>query len=101
MSIDTATRLTPEDLLSLPDGKDYELVDGQLVERSMSEDSSWIAAEISYLLRSALDQATRESRSGWIFGADQMYRCFPDDGDRVRKADVSLILASKLPQGPR
>ena len=36
MSIVVATgahRYTPEDLLAMPDGKSYELVDGRLVER--------------------------------------------------------------------
>jgi hypothetical protein len=28
-------RYTPEDLLRMPDGVNYELVDGQLVERTM------------------------------------------------------------------
>ena len=33
-------RYTPEDLLSMPDGKSYELVDGRLVERRMGAESS-------------------------------------------------------------
>ena len=33
MTIATKTRYTPEDLLNMPDGKSYELVNGQLVER--------------------------------------------------------------------
>jgi Uma2 family endonuclease len=33
MSTATVTRYTPEDLLAMPDGKSYELVRGELVER--------------------------------------------------------------------
>ncbi len=31
------SRYTPEDLLKMPDGDMYELVDGQLVEHTMSK----------------------------------------------------------------
>jgi hypothetical protein len=40
------TQYTPEDLLALPDSKDYELVDGRLVERNMGALSSWIGGRI-------------------------------------------------------
>ncbi len=40
------TEYTPEDLLALPDEKSYELVDGQLVERKMGAESSWIGARL-------------------------------------------------------
>ncbi len=42
MSTATATRYTPQDLLALPDGKRYELVDGRLVERKTGAESSWV-----------------------------------------------------------
>ena len=32
---ESKTRYTPEDLLAMPDGENYELVDGRLVERNM------------------------------------------------------------------
>ena len=35
-TITTPTRYTPQDLLTMPDGERYELVDGNLVERIMS-----------------------------------------------------------------
>ena len=35
-TITTTTRYTPEDLLRMPDGKRYELVDGNLVETNVS-----------------------------------------------------------------
>ena len=38
-SVATQTQYTPEDLLAMPDGKSYELVGGQLVERKMGAES--------------------------------------------------------------
>ena len=39
-------RYTPEDLLAIPDGKSYELVGGQLVERKIGAESSWGGASV-------------------------------------------------------
>ena len=46
-AIETKTQYTPDDLLAMPDGKSFELVGGQLVERRMGMESSWVAT--SYL----------------------------------------------------
>ena len=57
-AVATQTRYTPEDLLAMPDGKNYELVDGQLVERKMGVESSWVAGRVTFpdrpLLRGTL-----------------------------------------------
>ncbi len=41
-----ARRCTPEDLLAMPDGKRYELVNGRLVERNMGAESSQIGTRL-------------------------------------------------------
>ena len=64
---------TPEDLLSMPDGKNYELVDGHLVERNMSQLSSWVGGQ-AYLDSSIFAEDNR--RLG--MAADLGYECFPD-----------------------
>ncbi len=46
-SVATQTQYTPEDLLAMPDGKSYELVGGQLVERKMGMESSWVAYAVT------------------------------------------------------
>lgn len=92
-TIPTAAAITPEDLLALPDGVRFELVDGRLVERHMGMESSWIAARIIALLSGF----TAGRRLGLLFGADAGYQCFPDDPSRVRKPDVSFIRAGRLP----
>ena len=43
---DASLEYSPEDLLSLPDGKNYELVDGRLVERNMGIESSWVGSQL-------------------------------------------------------
>src|SRR5262249_52808621 len=49
------TRYTPEDLLRMPDGDRYELIDGQLVEINVSTWSSYIAGRIERLLGAACE----------------------------------------------
>lgn len=95
MSVVTEKTYTPEDLLSMPDRKNYELVDGQLVERTMSVLSSWVGTRMSHVLEGFLD----DHPMGFVWGADLGYQCFPDDPKKVRKPDVSFIRAERLPEG--
>ena len=85
-------RYTPEDLLTMPDGKLYELVDGRLVERKMSIWSSYVAGVIFDLLNSFC----RENRLGWVFPEGTSFQCFPALPGRVRKPDVSFIRFQRL-----
>lgn len=85
-------RYTPDDLLAMPDGESYELVDGQLVEREMGFKSSRIGNRINVLLTNYCDQ----HHLGWVLGPDAGYRCFSDDGDKVRKPDVSFVDGRRL-----
>lgn len=95
MSIAEKTLHTPDDLLTMSDGDRYELVNGELVETSVSEESNLIAGWITHLLNlRALPQ-----RLGLVI-PEQTYRCFPNDPNRVRRPDVSFVLAEKRPNGP-
>lgn len=87
------TAYTPDDLLAMPDGKDYELVDGRLVERNVSALSSWIGGELLFRLRSFL----QDRPVGLTFGADNGYQCFPGGSVKVCKPDVSFIKLGRLP----
>ncbi len=80
-------RYTPDDLLKMPDGDRFELVDGQLVETTMSAKGSRTAARISAALVSFVDA----SQLGTVQDSETTYRCYSDDPDRVRKPDVSFI----------
>lgn len=96
MNVVAEKTYTPEDLLSMPDRKNYELVDGQLVERNMSVLSSWVGGQLYYELNAFL----RQNPTGWAWPADLGYVCFPDAPKKVRKPDVSFIRAERLPEGP-
>lgn len=87
---------TPEDLDRMPDGDRYELVDGVLKERPVSQLSAWVASEIGAILRNHC----RSTKQGWVFTSDASYQCFPDRPRSLRKPDVSVVLRNRLPQGP-
>jgi len=89
------TRFTPSDVLDLESEGLYELVDGKLVEKQMSSLASKTAGNITAELYNFL----KKSQGGDVF-PEQTYQCFPDDRDLVRRPDVSVIVASRLPQVP-
>jgi Uma2 family endonuclease len=93
MSTTLSANYTAEDLLTMPDGDLYELVDGQLVERELGTLSSWVACQIIGLLFAYIKQ----TRSGWVLSADASYQCFPNRPNKVRKPDVSFIRSGRLP----
>jgi Uma2 family endonuclease len=86
------TVYVPEDLLTMPDGDRYELAAGNLVERRMSWWSTYIAGVIFRLL----SNYCLEKRIGWAAPEGASYQCFPDDRQKVRRADVSFIRLDRL-----
>ncbi len=86
-------RYTPEDLLALDADRVYELVDGALVEKPMGAFSSWVAGLILHMLAAA----AQDKGLGWVLPPDTGYQCFPDEPQKVRKPDVSLIRRGRLP----
>jgi Uma2 family endonuclease len=87
---------TPDDLLAMPDRKKYELVDGQLVERHMSQLSNWVAGRLHRFVDIFVD----EHRLGWTWASAQGYVCFPDFPRKLRFPDVSYVSKKRLPEGP-
>jgi Uma2 family endonuclease len=94
-AVDAKTHYTPEDLLAMPDGKNYELVGGRLVERNMGIESSWVGSR----LLARLDRFCEEHEIGWALQADSGYQCFPHDPGLVRKPDVSVVRYGRFPGG--
>src|SRR5438132_6437791 len=84
---------TPEDLLTMSDGKSYELDNGKLVLRPMGTESSWVGLKLSH----RMDSFCELHNSGHILPSDASYQCFPDAPTRVRKPDVSFIKRGRLP----
>jgi Uma2 family endonuclease len=91
-TVTTTPRHTPEDLLKMPDGDRYELVDGNLVERDMSFWSSYVGG----VLYGLLWLHSREKKLGWVAPEGTSYQCFADAPNRVRRADVSFLRADRL-----
>lgn len=88
-----AVSYTPEDLLRMPDGKGYELVNGSLVELIVGGLLSLVGGTAYFLIRTYVDA----HGLGWVWPADNGYQCFPDAPNMVRRPDVSFIRKGRLP----
>ena len=85
--------VTPENLLAMPDGDHYELVDGILVERTMS----LLAGRVETTLARILDFYCGQNNLGWVVSPSCGYRCFAWKPRQVRRPDVSFISRDRLP----
>ena len=99
MSTATKPTLTADDLLKMPEGDRYELVDGHLVERGMGSQSSYIGGRLFLFI----GKFCEEHPQGWVFPPDCGYQCYNEDPNRVRKPDASFIRFGRLPgeQAPK
>ncbi len=93
MSTTMTPRYSAADLLQMPDGDHYELVDGELVETDMGGKSSWVGLEVAARLR----EFARKRRGSFVFPEGAGYRCFPDNPEKVRRPDASFIDTGRLP----
>jgi Uma2 family endonuclease len=87
MSTTAQKKTTPADLLAMPDSHQFELVDGELVERNVSVLSSLVASIILRLL----GNYSEEKSLGIVLCGSNGYQCFPNARDKVRKPDVSFV----------
>ena len=85
-----------EDALKLPDGERYEVINGELRERSMSFESSEIATTLVYLLSAW----KRTGHPGHVTGSDGGFTIFPWTAGDVRMPDVAYISRERLPRSP-
>ncbi|HZL36151.1 MAG TPA: Uma2 family endonuclease [Tepidisphaeraceae bacterium] len=83
---------TPDDLLAMADAVEYELVDGHLVERNVSIESSGVALQIGTLLNI---EAKRTGLAS-VYGPDLGYQSFAKHPNRIRKPDVSVVRKDRL-----
>jgi Uma2 family endonuclease len=84
---------TADDLLRMPDGDRFELVDGKLVETHRGAESSYVGGELHYHLRAFC----RTAPLGWALPADTSYQFIPGRPNLVRRPDVSFIRLGRLP----
>lgn len=69
-----------------------ELIDGVLVEKAVSDETSILAAELIGILREFI----RPRRLGWILAPDGFVRLY---GGRLRAPDVSFVRQDQRPGG--
>ena len=81
------TRVTPEQLLRMPDNSTLELVNGQIVEKNVSAESSRVEGWILRRFGTFLDSSPVAD----AFPSSLGYRCFPDDPGKIRKPDVTVV----------
>ena len=94
MSAETTPELLePEDLLRMPDGDQYELIDGVPVEKKMGAESDEVAVGIGALLLPYV----RARGLGRVYGSQTGFQCFPGRAKLVRMPDTSFVAAGKLP----
>lgn len=85
--------LEPEDLLGMPDGERYELIDGVPVEKKMGAQ----AEEVAGLLLTHFNNFIRPKKLGRAYPSQTGFQCFPGQPGRVRMPDTSFVAAGKLP----
>jgi Uma2 family endonuclease len=84
--------ITADDLLAMPDGDRFELVDGKLVEMHMGAQSSYIGLRLCRLLAAFCENPF----IGWVLPAETSYQPFSNRPNLVRKPDASFIRAGRL-----
>ena len=90
--LDAPTRITPEELLNIPDNASMELVDGHIVEKNVSIESS----KIELIVGSKFEVYLEANPVAEAFPASLGYQCFPDDPDKVRKPDATVVRNERL-----
>lgn len=94
MTETSTQRYTPEDLLRMPNGKSYELVGGELLEKPKGFKASFVAGQIHALLA----EYCRKTKVG-ISIPEGSYQCFAIERNRVRVPDVSFLQRDRIPTG--
>jgi Uma2 family endonuclease len=93
MSTATVPMPPPADPLDVETPKGYELIDGRLVEKAMSQESAWVGSQVF----GRLWEHCRATDAGHALGSEAAYRCFPDRPRHSRKPDASFISRQRLP----
>lgn len=96
MSIATKLNYTPEDLLSMPDRGVQDLIDGQLVERHVSFETSMIAL----IINGRLMAHVVANKLGWVAQSDGGLQIFDDAPMKVRFADGAFVSRARSPHRP-
>lgn len=82
-----------EDLLKRTDEGVFEFVNGVLLERKMGVLGGVVTSRLCRLLSNHVE----EKSLGWVISETALYRCFPDDPDRVRRPDLTFVRSGRFP----
>jgi Uma2 family endonuclease len=74
----------------------YELVDGELKEKSMGAESSWVQCHLGRLLGNWAEAGGH----GDVFDSECGYICFPHRPRLVRKPDASFVRRGRITEIP-
>jgi Uma2 family endonuclease len=106
MNVDLMQReYTPEDLLTMPGGENFELVNGRLVERHRTSRSvevedhmGFLSDQIAGRLFQRLANFCDEHPLGWaLLPNSGGFQSFPDSPRLVRKPDVAFVRYGRFP----
>ena len=86
--------LVDGDCPGLEDASNLEFIDGRLVERNVSMESSWVSSDVMIVVGGFV----RTNGLGAMTDADLGLRLFPDDPTRTRRADVAFTAKGRAPQ---
>ena len=85
--------IEPEDLLRLPDGDRYELIDGRPKEKPIGAKSD----EIGGLVVTQFNIFIRPKKLGRAYPSQTGFQCFPGKPKLVRMPDASFVTTDRLP----
>ena len=80
-------KVTPEQLLAMPDGVNFELVDGELAERHVGV----LSGEVEGIVFAQLYTHCHATNSGRVWTGTTGCRCYPNSPDKIRKPDVTVV----------
>ena len=88
--------VTPDELLRMPDNSTKELVDGRIVEKNGSVESSEIEGLFYFRFRAfLLGHPVAE-----VYPASLGYQCFEDNPTKIREPDTTVVRLERLEKLP-
>lgn len=85
--LEQARKYSPDDLLRMPEGNRYELINGELAEKEMSALANYVGTRLT----SRLSQFVDQRKLGIVFSDGTSYQCFDHKPEQVRRPDCSFI----------
>lgn len=91
---DIPAQMEPDELLRVPDGDRYELIDGRPKETEVGAESD----EIGGLLLTQFNNFIRPRKLGRAYPSQTGFQCFPARPKLMRMPDASFVAAGRRPE---